>query len=89
MNAEPSQGSHFFHNITSLGIFYMTVNEDKDDHIDWQWVRGNPVVDDSEYVAHVTLNTPIFIKVDGKSSRGIILPHPMNGADSDRTDRDQ
>jgi len=73
MNAEPSQGSHFFHNITSLGIFYMNVDETKGDHIDWQWVYANPVVADSRYVTHVRLHAPILIKIDGKSSKGIIL----------------
>lgn len=73
MNAEPSQGSHFFHNITGLGIFYMMVNERKGDFLDWSWITAHSVVTESHYVAHVRLNTPILIKVDGTSSTGIIF----------------
>jgi hypothetical protein len=38
--AEPSQGSHFFHNITTLGINYITVSKAAEGRIDWDWLTG-------------------------------------------------
>ena len=40
LKVEPSQGSHFFQNITSLGIHYITVTEGSGDYFDWEWVAS-------------------------------------------------
>jgi hypothetical protein len=42
LRADPSQGSHFFHNITTLGITYATVSEDDSDFINWDWLKAQP-----------------------------------------------
>jgi len=70
LRAEPSQGSHFFHNITSLGINYVTVSENTDNggSIDWKWLTSLPVTRETRYVSHIQLNDPITLKVDGRKS---------------------
>jgi hypothetical protein len=74
LRVEPSQGSHFFHNITTLGINYIMMSGKDGEHFDWQWVQGHEVVSGAEYVAHVRLAAPMVIKVDGRSSRCAIIP---------------
>ena len=74
LNAEPSQGSHFFYNLTTLGINYFTVVGRNDGFIHWDWLLSQPIANETERVAHVRLETPLLIKVDGRSSRGVIIP---------------
>jgi CheY-like chemotaxis protein len=73
LNADPSQGSHFFHNITSLGISYLNLVENGKDFIDWRWLETRPVAEATEHVKHVNLARPITIKIDGKTSRAVLL----------------
>ena len=74
MEVDPSQGSHFFHNITSFRISYFTVNSmTKDGFVDWQWLRTNPAVEERCYVRHIRMDKPIIAKVDGHRNKGIIL----------------
>jgi len=68
LRVEPSQGSHFFHNITTLGINYIMVSGKEGERFDWQWLEGHEVVAEGEHVVHVRLATPMAIKVDGRSS---------------------
>ncbi|MFW2366389.1 MAG: PEP/pyruvate-binding domain-containing protein, partial [Desulforhopalus sp.] len=72
INAEASQGSHFFHNITTLGINYLNVNDLKKDHLDWAWLTGLPIAHETEFVAHVTNSRPFTMKVDGRRSVGVL-----------------
>ncbi len=67
MPAEPSQGSHFFHNITALGISYITI-ADEQDFIDWDWLLSLPAQSETDFVRHVRLESGIQVKVDGKRS---------------------
>ena len=76
LKADPSQGSHFFHNITTLGINYLTVAEERGDALDWEWLTTLPAVAESTFVRHVRLEQPLTLKVDGSSSRGVIVAHP-------------
>ena len=73
MAAEPSQGSHFFHNITTLGISYITVSAAHGGRLDWDWLVSLPRLNDTMYVAHVRLDTPLTLKVDGRQSKGVIV----------------
>jgi hypothetical protein len=74
MEVDPSQGSHFFHNITSFRISYFTVNSTtQDGYIDWEWLRSNPIVEEKNFVRHIRLTQPIVAKVDGHQNKGIIL----------------
>ena len=76
LKAEPSQGSHFFHNITTLGINYVTVTGKGGDFIDWDWLRAQPVHRASDHVHHVRLPAPFTLKVDGKRSRCVMVGSP-------------
>ncbi|MGA8239318.1 MAG: PEP/pyruvate-binding domain-containing protein, partial [Desulfobacterales bacterium] len=73
LNADPSQGSHFFHNITSLGISYLNLVENGKDFIDWRWLEALPVAGATAHVKHVNLERPITIKIDGKTSQAVLM----------------
>ncbi|MBC2744868.1 MAG: hypothetical protein HGJ93_18010 [Desulfosarcina sp.] len=64
IHADPSQGSHFFHNITSLGISYLNVGDGHGDRIDWPWLAALPVVDEKAHVVHAASPRPFSLKVD-------------------------
>ena len=73
LKADPSQGSHFFHNITSLGISYLNTSESGEDFIDWQWLQSLPVKKETPHLKHIILNKPLTIKIDGKQSKAVII----------------
>ena len=73
LKADPSQGSHFFHNITSLGISYLNTSEGGEDFIDWKWLQSLPVKNETRHLKHVILKKPLTIKIDGKQSRAVII----------------
>jgi len=69
----PSQGSHFFQNIISSRVGYFTVNAAQSGgYVDWNWLRLQPPVDRRQYTCHVRLDSPIVIKMDGRTGRGVI-----------------
>jgi hypothetical protein len=68
-----SQGSHFFHNITSFKVFYFSVSRFDPYRIDWDWLNGQPVARETAFVRHVRLSAPLTVKVDGTTSRGVVL----------------
>jgi hypothetical protein len=72
MNVDLSQGSHFFHNLTSFQILYFMVRHDGAFKIDWTWLDRQDVVEETELVRHVRLAEPLLVKVDGRSGRGVI-----------------
>ena len=67
-----SQGSHFFHNITSFKVFYFSVSQWDKYKIDWDWLNRQCVVEETEFVRHVRLLSSLKIRVDGTTSRGVI-----------------
>jgi CheY-like chemotaxis protein len=70
----PSQGSHFFQNLTSFRVGYMTVNlSQRTGHIDWEWLRKQPPVESLKYTSHITFKNPISIKLNSTKSRGVII----------------
>ena len=74
LNPDPSFGSHFFQNLTSLRIGYFTINRNKyKTSIDWKWLKKQNNIYQSEYVNLVELNKPLTIKIDGVNGNGIIL----------------
>ncbi|MEA3548387.1 MAG: PEP/pyruvate-binding domain-containing protein [Thermodesulfobacteriota bacterium] len=72
LQVDASQGTHFFHNITSLNIPYFTVTEGED-RFDWDWLNALPVHEETTFLCHARLKESLLIKVDGRSSRGVIL----------------
>lgn len=73
MNVERSQGSHFFHNITSFQVFYFSVHHAGTHRIDWVWLDTQPATGESPHARHVRLASPLRVRVDGRSGRGVIL----------------
>jgi hypothetical protein len=69
LNADPSQGTHFFQNITSLGIHYVTVTEGSEDRFDWKWIRSLRTVRETSFLRHARLEQPFLLKIDGKTSQ--------------------
>jgi hypothetical protein len=77
----PSQGSHFFQNLTSFMISYFTVNSFKEEgFVDWDWLLEQPVIEEKKYTRHVRLQKPLTIKMNGQQNKGIILkPNSKDG----------
>lgn len=70
---DPSHGTHFFHNITSLGIMYLTVPYGKkESFVDWDWLNAIVPETEKKYVRHLRVKTPLSIRVDGRSGLGVI-----------------
>jgi hypothetical protein len=73
LNADPSQGSHFFHNISSLGISYLTIVNRGEDFIRWEMLRGTDTKKDMAYLRWVSLKRSLKLKIDGKTSRAVVI----------------
>jgi CheY-like chemotaxis protein len=76
LKADPSQGSHFFQHITTQGLFYLTVDEDGDDRMNWAKLMQLPVFQESEHLCHLRLAHPLVVKCNGRDSRGIVMLSP-------------
>ena len=73
LTADPSNGSHFFQNITGQGIFYLTVTEGNGDRIEWDVLTALPQTFSDKYIVHTRLQQPLIVKCDGRKSRAAIL----------------
>jgi CheY-like chemotaxis protein len=70
----PSQGTHFFQNITSSRVGYFTVNPDvSEGFVDWDWLSSQPAVEETEFVRHLRFRAPVVVKMNGKRNEGVIL----------------
>jgi hypothetical protein len=72
LSADPSQGSHFFHNITTMGINYITLSGGAKGELDWNWLQAQPLVRQSDHVTHIRLPVNLVLKVDGRSAQCVI-----------------
>jgi hypothetical protein len=72
MVVELSQGSHFFHNLSSFEVSYFMIPHQARPGIDWAWLGRQPVVTETEFVRHVRLSRPLEVRVDGRTGRGVI-----------------
>lgn len=72
---EPSQGTHFFQNLTSFGVGYFSINPflEGDGFYDEDYLNGQPAIYESDYVRHVRFETPPIIKINGKNKMGVVL----------------
>ncbi len=70
---EPSQGSHFFHNITTQGIGYINLSGRWEEQINWDWLRSLPVAERGDMVVNVRLQRPLTIKMDGRTHECVLL----------------
>ncbi len=69
---EMSQGSHFFHNISSFGVSYFSFPPGGSGTLDWEWLESRPPAAEGPFVRHVRLSAPLRVEVDGRAGRGII-----------------
>ena len=71
---DPSQGTHFFQNLTSFGVAYFTVNDFLGDGIYREELMNQmPAVCETQHVRHVRFPEPLVVKVDGMKKEGIII----------------
>lgn len=70
----PSQGSHFFQNLTSFHVGYFTVNpEVGQGRLDWDWLAQQPAVAEGEYVRHLRFAQPLVVLMNGLEQQGVIF----------------
>lgn len=76
---EPSQGSHFFQNITSFMIGYFTVSSlQADDFVDWDWLLKQEPENCKTFTKHIRFKHPLIIKMNGHENQGIITKPEQN-----------
>jgi len=74
ISVTPSQGSHFFQNITSFRIGYFTVDSlSKVGFIDWDWLRAQPSSQETGMTRHLSFKNPLEVKINGHKNIGIIV----------------
>ena len=73
-HVDPSQGTHFFQNLTSFGVGYFTINTYTGDGIFQQQLLDQmPPVEETEHVRHVRFDHPLKVMMDGKKQEGVVL----------------
>ncbi|MCU0364343.1 MAG: DUF5752 family protein [Ignavibacteriaceae bacterium] len=71
---EPSQGSHFFQNITSFRVGYFTVDAAHQiGFIDWDWLLAQPAIQELEFARHLQFKNPLSVRINGHKNIGIIM----------------
>ena len=74
LRVTPSQGSHFFQNLTAFQVGYFTVNPDAGDgFVDWQWLGAQAAVEERDCVRHLHFDTPLLVVMNGKVGGGMIF----------------
>ncbi|MCF7790699.1 MAG: hypothetical protein K9M56_01750 [Victivallales bacterium] len=73
LNASPSQGSHFFHNLCSMGIPYLTIQTGCDSFLDSNWLKSITPEEKTAFLRHIRLKAPVKIKANGKTGNAVII----------------
>ncbi len=74
LHVTPSQGTHFFQNLTSFNVGYFTVNPDTGDGVvDWDWLDAQPASSRAAHVRHLRLERPLLVLMSGQRNEGLIL----------------
>jgi CheY-like chemotaxis protein len=78
LRVTPSQGSHFFQNLTAFQVGYFTVNPDAGEgFVDWEWLAAQPAVEERGCVRHLRFDQPMVVVMNGRKSRGMVFkPEP-------------
>jgi hypothetical protein len=70
---DPSQGTHFFQNLTSFNVGYFTINPYiKDGLYDLEFLNAQPALHEDEYIRHIRFEKPMRIEIDGKKNIGVV-----------------
>ncbi len=71
---DPSQGTHFFQNLTSFGVGYFTINAYTGDGLyNQDFLNAQPAVHETEYLRHVRFAHPAIVKMDGRKKQGVVM----------------
>lgn len=71
---DPSQGTHFFQNLTSFGVAYYTIDDYKGDGVyHYHLLQQQPAVDETAHVRHVRFDKPLVVKTDGMKKEGVVI----------------
>ncbi len=73
MEPDFSQGSHFFHNLMSFRVLYLSVWHRAEDRIDWERLDVLPAQFESKFIRHVRLSRPLDVRIDGRDGRGVVI----------------
>lgn len=80
MQVTPSQGTHFFQNLTSCNVGYFTVNPAAGEgFIDWEWLAAAESVEESAFVRWLRFDKPFLIKMSGRTGEGVVLKPGAEG----------
>jgi len=78
-DVDPSQGTHFFHNLTALELGYFTIppgatrkNPKKNSYVDWAWLKAQPVIQETPHLLHVRPADKMVALMDGRHSTGFV-----------------
>ena len=81
VHVAPSQGSHFFQNLTSFRVGYFTVNPGAGEgFLDWAWLDSEHGEKEDGVVRHLSFPEPLVVKIDGKRQQGVILKPGRGGS---------
>ena len=70
---DPSQGTHFFHNLTSFGVGYLTINTNiNSGKFNLKYLDSLPAENDSDNIRHIRFKEPLRIEIDGRNTKGIV-----------------
>lgn len=84
---EPSQGTHFFQNLTSFGVGYFTVDPDGGNgFIDMDYLNSLPAEYESDSIRIVKFTDPLTIAINGRKSKGIVVKPGANDRNSEQED---
>jgi CheY-like chemotaxis protein len=72
---EPSQGAHFFQNLTSLGVGYFTINPflENGGFFDEEFLDAQPAAYETDFIRHVHFDKPLTIKINGRKKTGVVM----------------
>lgn len=80
-SVDPSDGTHFFQNLTALKIGYLTLPPidvySQMGSLDWDWLKLQNIKNETQYLCHVELETPLTTYLDGTQGQGVILKTPQ------------
>lgn len=78
LRIDPSFGSHFFQNVTSFGLGYLTIgHRNQRDFVDWEWLRSLPAYRKTPLVTWVRLDDPLSVWIDGRAGDAVIAKPRM------------
>jgi hypothetical protein len=87
LRVTPSQGTHFFQNLSSSNVGYFTVNRELGEgFVDWEWLQRQPAVEETSCVRHLRFDEPLIVTMHGQTNRGVVFKPgagPNNGEEDE------